>query len=87
MGGGGKSRHGAFAVGFFGRASARHAAPRPRYLTALAQGRTIDAEKLRFMESPLFDSQQIARVYRDEGLFFGAVKIENDAARALRLLP
>ena len=56
-------------------------------LTALAQGRTIDAEKLRFAETPLFDSQQIARIYRDDGLFFGAVKIENDTARALRLLP
>ena len=56
-------------------------------LTALAQGRTIDAGKLRFAETPLFDSQQIARIYRDDGLFFGAVKIENDTARALRLLP
>ena len=56
-------------------------------LTALAQGRTIDAEKLRFAETPLFDSQQIARIYRDDGLFFGAVKIENNTARALRLLP
>ena len=59
----------------------------PADLTALAQGRTIDAGKLRFAESPLFDSQQIARIYRDDGLFFGAVKIENDTARALRLLP
>ena len=50
-------------------------------LTALAQGRTIDAGKLRFAENPLFDSQQIARIYRDDGLFFGAVKIENDTAR------
>ena len=56
-------------------------------LTALAQGRTIDAGKLRFAENPLFDSQQIARVYRDDGLFLGAVKIENDTAHALRLLP
>ena len=56
-------------------------------LTALAQGRTIDAGKLRFAETPLFDSQQIARIYRDDGLFLGAVKIENDTARALRLLP
>ena len=56
-------------------------------LTALAQGRTIDAGKLRFAERSLFDSQQIARVYRDDGLFLGAVKIENDTARALRLLP
>ena len=51
-------------------------------LTELAQGRTIDAGKLRFAETPLFDSQQIARIYRDDGLFFGAVKIENDTARA-----
>ena len=56
-------------------------------LTALAQGRSVGAEKLCFAETPLFDFQQIARVYRDDGLFFGAVKIENDAARALRLLP
>ena len=56
-------------------------------LTALAQGRSVDTKKLRFVETPLFDSQQIARVYRDDGLFFGAVKIENDAARALRLSP
>ena len=56
-------------------------------LTALAQGRTIDAGKLRFAETPLFDSQQIARIYRDDGLFLGAVKIENDTARGLRLLP
>ena len=56
-------------------------------LTALTQGRTIDAGKLRFAENPLFDSQQIARIYRDDGLFLGAVKIENDTARALRLLP
>ena len=51
-------------------------------LTALTQGRTIDARKLRFAESPLSDSQQIARVYRGDGLFFGTVKIENDTARA-----
>ena len=51
-------------------------------LTALAQGRTIDAGKLRFAERSLFDSQQIARIYRDDGLFFGAVKIENNTARA-----
>ena len=51
-------------------------------LTTLAQGRTIDAGKLRFAETPLFDSQQIARIYRDDGLFLGAVKIENDTARA-----
>ena len=51
-------------------------------MTALAQGRTIDAGKLRFAETPLFDSQQIARIYRDDGLFLGAVKIENDTARA-----
>ena len=51
-------------------------------LTALAQGRTIDARKLRFAERSLFDSQQIARIYRDGGLFFGAVKIENDTAGA-----
>ena len=50
-------------------------------LTALAQGRSVDTKKLRFVETPLFDSQQIARVYRDDGLFFGAVKIEGDAAR------
>ena len=56
-------------------------------LTALAQGRTIDAGKLRFAERSLFDTQQIARIYRDDGLFFGAVKIENDTARTLRLLP
>ena len=55
-------------------------------LTALAQGRTIDAGKLRFAERSLFDSQQIARIYRDDGLFFGAVKIENDTVRTLRLL-
>ena len=53
----------------------------PADLTALTQGRTIDAGKLHFAESPLFDSQQIARIYRDDGLFFGAVKIENDTAR------
>ena len=69
------------------RASARLPRRGSADLTALAQGRTIDAGKLRFAESPLFDSQQIARVYRDDGLFFGAVKIENDTARALRLLP
>ena len=51
-------------------------------LTALAQGRTIGAGKLRFAEKSLSDSRQIARVYRDDGLFFGAVKIESDAARA-----
>ena len=86
MGGDGKSRRGAFAVGFFGaHLPACRAADSD--LTALAQGRSADTEKLRFVETPLFDSQQIARVYRDDGLFFGAVKIESDAARTLRLLP
>ena len=87
MGGDGKSRYGAFAAGFFGRASLSTRRAAPADLTALAQGRTIDAGKLRFAENPLFDSRQIARVYREDGLFFGAVKIESDAARALRLSP
>ena len=43
-------------------------------LTALAQGRTIDTGKLRFAERSLFDSQQIARIYRDDGLFLAQSK-------------
>ena len=86
MDGNEKSRYGAFAARFFGaHLPARRAATAD--LTALAQGRTSGAGKLRFVESPLFDSRQIARVYREDGLFFDAVKIENNAARALRLSP
>ena len=58
-------------------------------LTALAQGRTIDAEKLRFDESSNLssDSESTARVYSESNRFCGVIKIENKSARSSRLLP
>ena len=87
MGGDGKSRRGVFAVGFFGRASARPPRRDRGFDGARARAKRRRHEKTSFCGKIAFRFPINARVvYRDDGLFFGAVKIENDAAARATLV-